>query len=159
MDDEDAAFNTRLTPIMAKTLELEAKDAKREVEQEYRNLGFGDLWDQNRKDIDAFLAKAALVTQDENGQPAALRGNPEFIRNVADMMIGRAAKKGGVKFDGKDNKFFLEDTTGDGTVIVRKEKETEGITKKQLEAAKRFGIPIDQYRKAASKLKFVDRSN
>jgi hypothetical protein len=159
MDDEDAAFNTRLTPLMAKTLELEAKDAKREVEQEYRNLGFGDLWDQNRKDIDAFLAKAALVTQDENGQPVALRGSPEFIRNVADMMIGRAAKKGGVKFDGKDNKFFLEDTTGDGTVIVRKEKEDQAITKKQLEAAKRFGIPIDQYRKAASKLKFVDRSN
>ena len=159
MDDEDAAFNTRLTPIMAKTLELEAKDAKREVEQEYRNLGFGDLWDANRKDIDAFLGQAALVTQNEKGEPVALRGNPEYIRNVADMMIGRAAKKGGVKYNGKDNQFFLEDTTGDGTVIVRKEKESEGITKKQLEAAKRFGIPIDQYRKAAAKLKFVDKAN
>jgi len=157
MDDEDAAFNTRLTPIMSKTLELEAKDAKREVEQEYKNLGFGDLWDANRKDIDAFLSKAALVTQGEDGKPVTLRGNPEFIRNVADMMIGRAAKKGGVKFDGKDNKFFLEDTTGDGTIIVRKEKEGD-ITKKQLEAAKRFGIPITEYRKAASKLKFVDRN-
>jgi hypothetical protein len=155
LDDEDGAFNTRLTPIMAKTLEMEARLAKDDIEKEYKNLGFGDLWEQNRKDIDAFLSKAALVTTGEDGKPVALRGNPEYIRNVADMMIGRAAKKGGVKFDGKDNKFFLEDTTGDGTVIVRKEKESEGITKQQLDAAKRFGIPIAEYRKAAGKLNFV----
>jgi hypothetical protein len=155
MDDEDASFNTRLTPIMVRTLELEAKDAKREVEAEYRKLGFGDLWDENRKEIDEFLAKSALVAPGEDGKPAALRGNPEYIRNVADMMIGKAVKKGGVKFDGKDKKFFLEDTTGDGTIITKKVAESEGITKKQLDAAKRFGIPVAEYRKAAGKLNFV----
>jgi len=155
VDDEDGAFNARLTPIMAKTLELEAKDAKRDVEQEYKNLGFGDLWEENRKDIDKFLSEAPLITQDREGHPVPLRGNPEYIRNVADMMFGRAAKKSGIKFDGKDKRFFLEDTTGDGTVIVRREKPEEGITKKQLEAAKRFGIPIAEYRKAMGKLDFV----
>jgi hypothetical protein len=156
LDDEDGAFNTRLTPIMAKTLEMEARMAKDDVEKEYRQLGFGDLWDENRKEIDTFLAKTQLVAPDEKGQPAALRGNPEYIRNVADMMIGKAVKKGGVKFDGKDKRFFLEDTTGDGTIITRKVAENEGITKKQLAAAARFGIPIADYKKAAGKLNFVD---
>jgi hypothetical protein len=155
LEDEDGAFNTRLTPIMAKTLEMEARMAKDDVEKEYRQLGFGDLWDENRKEIDGFLAKTQLVAPDEKGQPAALRGNPEYIRNVADMMIGKAVKKGGVKFDGKDKRFFLEDTTGDGTIITRKVAEGEGITKKQLEAAKRFGMSIADYRKASGKLNFV----
>ena len=155
MDDEDGAFNTRLTPIMVKTLEMEARLAKDDIEREYRKLGFGDLWDENRAEIDAFLSKANLVTNDENGKPVALRGNPEYIRNVADMMIGKAVKKGGVKFDGKDKRFFLEDSTGDGTIITKKVAENEGITKKQLEAAKRFGIPIAEYRKAMSKLNYV----
>lgn len=158
MDDEDAAFAQRLTPIMAKTLEMEARLAKDDVEKEYKQLGFGDLWEANRKGIDEFLAKTQLVTVDEKGATVALRGNPEYIRNVADMVIGRAVRKGGVKFDGKDNKFFLEDTTGDGTIITKKVAETEGITKKQLEAAKRFGIPVADYRKAAGKLDFVDRN-
>src|SRR5579859_1136426 len=54
MDDEDRAFNTRLTPIMAKTLEMEARLAKDDVEREYKKLGFGDLWDENRTEIDNF---------------------------------------------------------------------------------------------------------
>jgi hypothetical protein len=155
LDDEDGAFNTRLTPIMARQLEMEARLAKDDVEKEYRQLGFGDLWDENRKAIDDFLSATALVTQDKDGKPIAYRGNPEFIRNVADMMIGRAAKKGGVKFDGKDKKFFLEDTTGDGTIITKKVKENEGFTKKQLDAAKRFGVSEADYRKAANRLNFV----
>src|SRR2546426_8555322 len=130
MDDEDAAFNVRLTPIMARQLEIEARIAKDDVEKEYKTLGFGDLWEENRKGIDDFLSSTSLVTQDANGKPAPLRGNPEYIRNVADMIIGRAVRKGGVKFDGKDKKFFLEDTTGDGTIITKKVAETEGITKK-----------------------------
>ena len=155
MDNEDEAFNQRLTPIMAKTLEMEARLAKDDIEKEYKQLGFGDLWDENRKGIDDFLANSALVTQDSAGKPVPLRGNPEFIRNVADMIIGRAVRKGGVKFDGKDKKFFLEDTNGEGTVITKRVAETEGITKKQLEAAKRFGIPIKEYRAAREKLNFV----
>lgn len=156
MENEDEAFNTRLTPIMERQLATEARIAKDDVEKEYRKAGYGDLWDENRKDIDEFLGQAQLVTVNAKGESVLLRGNPEYIRNIADMMIGRAVKKGGVKFDGKDKKFFLEDTNGDG--IVRTEKTADGITKKQLDAAKRFNIPIEDYRKAMSKLKYVDRN-
>jgi hypothetical protein len=156
LEDEDAAFNQRLTPIMAKTLEMEARMARQDVEREYRNLGFGDLWDDNRTEIDNFLDKSALVSQDERGTPVALRGNPDYIRNVADMIIGRVARKGGIRFDGKDKKFFLEDATGDGGGnLNRKRLDTEGLSNKQIEAAKRFGIPISEYKKAAGKLDFV----
>lgn len=159
LENEDEAFNQRMTPIMVKTLELEAKSNLRDVEAEYRKNGWGDLWDENRKDIEDFLSRAQLVTNNEKGEVVALRGNPEYIRNVADMVIGRAVKKGGVRFDAKDKKFFLEDATGDETVITRKEKATDGITKSQLKAAARFGLPIEDYKKAAAKLKFVDKSN
>jgi len=159
LENEDEAFNQRLTPIMAKTLELEAREAKRDVEAEYRKAGYGRLWDDNRKDIDEFLAQAQLVTTNAKGEVIPLRGSPEFIRNVADMMIGRAVKKSGVKVDDKDGKFFLEDATGDETVITRRATEKDGITKSQLKAANRFGIPIEDYRKALAKLKFVDKAN
>jgi hypothetical protein len=159
LDNEDEAFNQRLTPIMVKTLELEAKDAKREVEAEYRKAGYADLWEENRKDIDDFLNTAQLVTTNAKGEVIPLRGSPEFIRNVADMMIGRAVKKQGVKFDGKDKKFFLEDATGDETVVTRRATERDGLTKKNLQAAARFGISVDDYKKAVAKLKFVDKAN
>jgi regulator of replication initiation timing len=156
LEDEDEAFNQRLTPILAKTLEMEARMAKDDVEKEYKNLGLGDLWDANRKEIDDFLFSTALVSQDANGKPVPLRGNPEYIRNVADMVIGRTARKSGIRFDGKDKKFFLEDATGDGANLERRHPlEQEGITAKQIAAAKRFGIPIKDYAAAAKKLDFV----
>ena len=158
LENEDEAFNQRMTPIMVRTLELEAKQNMRDIESEYRKAGYGDLWDENRKDIEDHLSKTQLVTNNDKGEVVPLRGNPDLIRNVADMMIGRAVKKGGVKFDGKDKKFFLEDATGDETVITRKEKATDGITKSQLRAASRFGVPIEDYKKAAAKLKFVDKT-
>lgn len=159
LEDEDAAFNQRMTPIMVKTLELEANQNLSKVEAEYRKEGYGDLWDENRPDIEKFLSQAALVTNNDKGETVALRGDPAFIRNVADMCIGRAVKKGGVKYDGKDKKFWLEDANGEETVITRREKATDGITKSQLKAANRFGIPIEEYKKAAAKLKFVDKAN
>jgi len=156
LDDEDTAFAQRLTPIMQKTLEMEARMARTDVETEYRNLGFGDLWEENRKEIDEFLNNSALVSQDAQGKAVALRGDPNYIRNVVDMVIGRTARKGGIRFDGKDKKFFLEDTTGDGGGnLSRKRLDSEGLTNKQIEAAKRFGIPIAEFAKAAKKLDFV----
>lgn len=166
MDDENEAFNQRLTPIMAKTLELEAKGNLRDVEFEYRKAGYGDLWDENRKEIEAEIAKTSLVTTSVDpktgeSQVVPLRGNPQYIQNVVDMTFGRAMKKAGVKYgkegDDKKGTFFLEDATGDETVVTRREKVTDGITKSQIHAAGRLGIDIKDYKKAAAKLKFVDR--
>lgn len=156
MDDEDQAFNDRLTPIMKKTMELEAEQNLGKVEREYQKQGFGDLWEENRKEIETEIAGSELVTF-VKGEVVPLRGNPVYIRNIADMVIGRALKKSGVRFDGKDKKFFLEDATGEETVITKREKVNEGVTKSQIQAANRFGIPIAQYRAAMAKLKFVDK--
>jgi hypothetical protein len=155
LDDENAAFAQRLTPVLARTYELEANMVRGEIEREYRGLGFGDLWEENRKDIEAFLSNSALVTQDGNGKVVPLRGDPNYVRNVADMIIGRATRKAGIRFDGKDKRFFLEDATGETNLTGRRPLETEGLSKKQIEAAKRFGIPLADFKKAASKLDFV----
>lgn len=157
LDDEDTAFQQRLTPIMAKQLEIEARIARDDVEKEYRNQGFGDLWEKNRKEIEDTLKGADLVRFDAaTNQAVAHRGDPNFIRNVVDMVIGRAARKEGMRYSAKENKFFLEGADGsDPTFIERAKGPGEGLTRKQVEAAKRFGIPTDKYRDAASKLNFV----
>jgi hypothetical protein len=155
LDDENAAFAQRLTPVLARTYEIEARIARDEVEREYRNLGFGDLWEQNRKDIEDFLNNSALVTQDGSGKVVPLRGDPNFVRNVADMVIGRATRKSGIRYDGKDKRFFLEDATGETNLLAKRPLDGEGLSKKQIEAAKRFGIPVKGYAEAMKKLDFV----
>jgi hypothetical protein len=151
LEDENAAFAHRLTPLMAKTFEMEAKMVRDDIEREYRALGFGDLWDQHRAEINKFLDSSDLVSIDKDGKAVPLRGNSEYVRNVVDMVIGRSARKSGIRFDGKENKFFLEDATGD--TPTRKPLDPEILNPKQIEAAKRFGIPVDDYRKSAKKLR------
>src|SRR5215468_4797057 len=48
LDDENAAFAQRLTPILAKQWEIEARMVRDEVEKEYEAAGFGDLLKENR---------------------------------------------------------------------------------------------------------------
>ena len=156
LDDEDAAFNQRLTPILQKQLEMEARMVYQDIKKEYESLGFSDLWKKNELDIVKELDNASLVTFDaEKKQVVPLRGNPNFIRNVADMVIGRSMRKEGVKYSGKENKFYLEDTNGETNFITRQPLETEGLTAKQIAAAKRFGIPVKDYKAAFSKLDVV----
>lgn len=157
LEDEDAAFNQRLTPILAKQLEIEARIARDDVEREYRQQGFGDLWDNNRKEIEKILSDTDLVRFDvESQRPVPHRGNPDLIRNVVDMVIGRAARKEGIRYSSKDKKFFLEDaSSGEPSFISRRAETGAGLTKKQIEAAKRLGIPVEKYKEAASKLNFV----
>ena len=156
LDDENAAFNQRLTPILAKQLEIEARIAKDDVEKEYRKQGFGDLWDKNRAEIDKVLLQTDLVRLDPSTQrPVPYRGDYDHIRDVADMVIGRTARKEGIRYDAKENKFFLEDATSGEANFLGKKDVARGLTKKQLEAAKRFGIPVEKYRESVDKLDFV----
>jgi len=155
LDDEDAAFNQRMTPILQSQLELEARINVRDVKQEYVDAGFGSIWIQNESEITKVLEGTSLVQADGNGGGKKLRGDSQYIRNVADMIIGRAARAGGVKFDGTKKTFFLEGANGNESAGGSKGAETEGLTAKQVKLAQRLGIPLDKMKTTVSKLEFV----
>jgi hypothetical protein len=45
----------------------------------------------------------------------ALPDYPEYCRNIVDMVVGRAAKKSGLRYDGQAKTFFLEDKSSAST--------------------------------------------
>lgn len=149
-DNEDAAFNLRLTPIMARQLELEARVALKDIKYEYQSAGFGDLWSQYESDINSILEQSPLV----DGNNKLLRGNPDYIRNTVDMVFGRAARKAGMRFDGKNKTFFLESAGGDGGPGFAETHE-DGLSADQRKVFQRMGVPLDQAKKTMAKLKFV----
>ena len=155
LDDEDAAFNQRMTPILQSQLELEARINVRDIKQEYVDAGFGAIWAQHEKDINDVLNGTALVQPDGQGGFKKLRGDAQYIRNVADMIIGRAARAGGVKFDGSKKTFFLEGANGNENAGGSRAAETEGLTAKQVKLAQRLGIPLDKFKTTVNKLEFV----
>ena len=150
LDNEDVAFAQRLTPIMARQLELEARYVKNEIKGEYVLAGFGDLLTKFAKDIDSTLDTSGLVTTD--GKP--LRGDPQYIRNVIDMILGRAARAAGMRFDGKDRGFFLE-TGGSGADAGTGGQQADGMTDAQRRVTQRMGIPLEDAKKVIKKLQFV----
>ena len=155
LDDEDGAFNQRMTPILQSQLELEARINVRDVKQEYIDAGFGAIWFQNETAINDTLNGTALVQQDGQGGFKKLRGDAQYIRNVADMIIGRAARAGGVRFDGNKKTFFLEGANGNEGTGGSNDAVTEGLTPKQVKLAQRLGIPLDKFKTTVNKLEFV----
>jgi hypothetical protein len=148
LDDENVAFAQRLTPVIARQLELESRVVKNDIKAEYQSSGYGELWAKFEKDINATIDGAPLVTAD--GRPH--RGDPQFIRNVVDMIFGRAARAAGMQFDGKSKGFFLE-TGANSDPAAR--VEADGLTDTQRRVVQRMGIPLDQAKKVMSKLQFV----
>jgi len=157
LEDENAAFATRLMPVIAKQWEIEARMVFADVEKEYRNAGFGDLLDESRAKIVTKLERTDLARYDQDRKIAVpLRGDPDVIRSVIDMVIGEAVRTKGIKYrGGKEANFFLEDGTGESNFIERKPAASEGLTAKQVQFAKKMKIPVEQYRDSAKKLDFV----
>jgi hypothetical protein len=155
LDDEDAAFNQRMTPILQTQLELETKMSVRDVKQEYIDAGLGAIWSAQEKEINDTINSSPLVQPDGNGGVKKLRSDPQYIRNVADMVIGRAARTAGVRFDGTKKTFFLEGANGGESVGGSRAAETEGLTAKQVKLAQRLGIPLDKFKGTVAKLEFV----
>lgn len=149
LDDENAAFAQRLTPIVARQLELEARMVKADIKAEYAAAGFGDLWDKFRADIDSTIDGSALV----DGSGKILRGSPDYIRNCVDMIFGRAARQAGMRFDGKNKSFFLESASGDAG--GHPAPEVDGLTADQRKVFNRMNVPLDRAKAVLGKLKFV----
>lgn len=103
-DSEDAAFEARLAPLRAeltvKTALLNANQVESMKLSELSESGWGELVPEV-KDI---LGKT----------PVEMKGRQDyhgFVQNVIDMAIGRAAKKGGVRYDQGRKTFFVEDAS------------------------------------------------
>lgn len=154
LDDENAAFAQRLTPLYTRQLEFEATIERDRVRHEYEDAGFGDMWRQYQTDIDKQLIATALVQPDGNGGVKPLRGDPQYIRNVADMILGRAARSGGIKFDGANKKFFIEGANAEVPGGTPK-PDLGGLTAKQARIFERMGVPLDKAKDTLSKLEFV----
>lgn len=149
MDDEATAFAQRLGPLVLRQLETEARLALADVKQEYANGGYADAWAKLEPEINKTLNGSPIVGGD--GRP--LRGNPDYIRNVVDMVFGRAARAAGVRFGGRDKGFFLE-TTGGGDENTGAHVE-DGMTPEQRRVFTRMGVPLADAQKTMTKLKFV----
>jgi hypothetical protein len=150
LDDEGLAFAQRLTPLMARQFELESSVVRDRIFREYRDSGYGDLLSQFEGEITQLLDSAPLVTSD--GKP--LRGDPQYIRNVIDMLFGRKARAGGMRFDGKSKGFFLEPAGGSSNPGAQHD-EMGGLTEGQRKVMDRMGIPLEDAKKVIKKLHFV----
>ena len=149
LDDENVAFAQRLTPLLARQLEVESRLVRQDIREEYRKAGYGDLWTAHEKKINEILDKSALVTAD--GKP--FRGDPQYVRNVVDMVFGQAAREAGMRFDGKGKGFFLETgSTGEPTMPSA---EADGLTEAQRKLLGKMGVPLDKGREVAKKMTFV----
>jgi hypothetical protein len=149
LENEDVAFAQRLTPIMARQLELESRIVYSDIQREYARAGFGELWEQHEKEIGTILDQSALVTAE--GKP--LRGDPQYIRNVADMVFGKAARSAGMRFDSKSKSFFIESATGRSD--ANPSAVPDGLNDKQRHIMNRMGITPEEAKKTMAKLQFV----
>jgi hypothetical protein len=97
LDDENAAFNQRLTPLAIETINLRARMTEREVLDETMSG-----WQEFLPAVKAELANTQV-------QVKAMPNYESYVRNVVDMIVGREARKGGLKRD--KSRFVLEDAT------------------------------------------------
>jgi hypothetical protein len=102
LDDENAAFNQRLTPLAVETINLRSRMVEREVLDELE--GFSEFIPEIKKE----LANTSV-------QVKAMPNYEAYVRNVVDMIVGREARKGGLRRD--KQRFILEDgsSTNDNT--------------------------------------------
>lgn len=149
LDNEDLAFAQRMSPLLARTLEVESKVVRSEIKAEYVAAGYGDLWAKFGKEIDEILDKSPLI----NNQGQAHRGDPQYIRNVVDMIFGRAARSAGMRFDGKSKGFFLETATGgnEGT----SGPVSDGLSEAQRKLLGKMGVPLDKAKDVIKNMTFV----
>jgi hypothetical protein len=103
-DDEETAFNIRLGPLAAQTVLLNARLTETEVLNEISSQGWGHIVPAIRE----VLAKQTPL------QTKAGDGYRGYVENVAAMLIGKAARDKGLKFDGNKQTFFLEDASSSG---------------------------------------------
>jgi hypothetical protein len=99
-EDEGKAFTERLGPLAVETVLMRAKMAQNEILGEYSD------WQEFFPQIKTELSNAPVSVK------ADAAGWERYVRNVADMVIGREGRKSGLKRN--NNSFVLETGGGAG---------------------------------------------
>lgn len=98
LDNEDAAFNTRLTPLALQNVLLQARIIEREVLDEVSADGWAE-----------FLPEIKEELSNTPPQIKASQTYDKYIRNVVDMIVGRKSRASGLRR--RDRGFVLEDAS------------------------------------------------
>jgi len=98
-ENEDAAFAARLGPVVALNIQTNARLTEREILDE-----ISPNWSHLIPEIRGYFSSPPLSRK-------AQADYPDFCRNIKDMVVGKAAQKAGLRFDKKNERFFLEDAT------------------------------------------------
>jgi hypothetical protein len=157
LDNEDAAFAQRIGPVAYQNYQMQARLTLMDIKEEYPR----EVWQRFQKEISEALGKETVMYQ----------SNPQCVRNVCDMIIGRAAKDNGFRYDSKGKKFFLEDASQvDAQGNPQAEAEREYLDfkvafppnrdgKQKVVSRKSFlegmGVTPEQSKKAMDKLQVV----
>lgn len=145
LDDEEAAFVQRLTPLAIETLNTRFELMFDRVSREYISKIGSDAWAQIEPDIRKSLEDASVSP--------VLRANPQYIKNTVRMIMGEKAESG-FRFDAKDKKFFLENGEHPDP-NTKVEKPEDGLNDRQIKAAKSFGMSLEDYKKSLGGLEVV----
>lgn len=140
-EDEGKAFAERIGPLAVETVLMRAKMAQNEILGEYSD------WQEFFPQIKTELTNAPVSVK------ADAAGWERYVRNVADMVIGREGRKSGLKRN--NNSFVLETGVGAGDQsgapsASQEDKEWlnfhvttgKGKVVKRAEFLKRMGIDI-----------------
>jgi hypothetical protein len=150
-DDEAGAIAQYTTPLLQRQLEFEASVKFDQIKAEYSQRGYGEVLQKFGTEINSFIENSPLVGTDGK----FLRGHPQYIRNVIDMIIGREASKQGLRFDGaKDRGFFIE-AAGNGSEANGNgvSQPGQGMTDSQRNMFKKMGVPMEAAQKTIDKMK------
>jgi hypothetical protein len=101
LDDEDAAFNSRLVPQNVAIATLNARLTEGEVLNDMQARGWGDYIPKVRKVLD----------EGTNIQTKADPNYKTYVQNVVKLVIGNDAIEKGLRFDSSKQTFFLEDSS------------------------------------------------
>ena len=99
-EDEGKAFAERIGPLAVETVLMRAKMAQNEILEEYSD--WKEFFPQIKQELDSAPVSVK----------ADAAGWSRYVRNVADMVIGREGRKSGLKRN--NNSFVLETGGGSG---------------------------------------------
>lgn len=112
LDNPDGWANEKIGPVAVATVNANARITIGEIIGELREQGYGDLVSKIKEQCD--------------NAPINIKAGAEFAqycRNVANMVIGEEARKGGLKRKGSS--FILEDAGGSNDPVVEAANEDD----------------------------------
>jgi hypothetical protein len=158
-EDEDAAIGQRvvaaLGPVYQQQVEMQSEINRDKVIKEFQAKGFGPTLEKFETRINQLLDGTPLFQSDGKGGHKPWRGDKDYIRNTINMVIGEAAAAAGLRFDGKNQNFFIEGANGgDGSSSVS--TPNDGLTEGQRKIFGRMKVTSAEAQKTIGKLKFVN---